>query len=542
MNKSFSTDNLAEQIAKQVDEETTPSARSYILLAKLFEELKQPKNVKYVLQEGLQLYPANIQLHRSLWKFYTKHHAKNEKILHIPRTVKRYVKKRPLQYFEHLQNVLSKNNQFKTSLTVSKQQLQKSPQDIELLTQVIQQLLNLGHFEEVLPYFEQLKVLISEPTELAKINMKIGMVHMLCGDFEEADKQFAYCREEYADILPEISADHYVKLVIFNNGESSIEFYKSIHPTKRVVATFDAIDKTDKGLPFAYNLLKKMSVDLISLRRRTMSNYHQDLTREDYYQAIEKLVLYYDKRFAYGTSLGGYNALFMGSMIPDIHILAFAPRNPVHPTYGTKERKYNKFTHPLSHPVNTKVQPIVAYDSKERIDNPYITKEIQKSYPNGIYKHYDFAGHRVPTYLRETGVLKEIVRLFLNEKPIPEHDRQLRRKSAEYHRVLGIHCRRHNKLNWALNLANRSIELAPKYDRSLALRIEILIKMKRYDESIHYTKEALEIHPKSARFHLLLADAYAGKGEKATAIEFLTVAKKAVKSPKIKDKLATLKK
>ncbi len=426
------TDNLAEQIAKEViiHKETTPSARSYILLAKLFEELKQPKNAKYVLQEGLQLYPTNIQLHRALWNYYTKHHARNEKIKHLPRTVKRYFKKRPLQYFEQLQNVLPKKNQFKTSLTISKMQLQRNPQDIELLTQTIQQLLNLGHFEEAIPYFDKLKNLKKEPKDLAEINMKIGMVHMLCGHFDEADKQFTYCREEYADILPEISVDHYVKLVIFNNGESSIEFYKSINPTKRVVATFDAIDKTDKGEPFAYNLLKKMSVDLISLRRRTLNNYHQDMTREDYYHAVEKLVLYYDKRFAYGTSLGGYNALFMGSMIPDIHILAFAPRNPVHPIYGTKERKYNKFTHPLSHPINTEVQPIVVYDPKERVDNPYITKEIQKSYPNGIYKHYDFAGHRVPTYLREIGALKEIVKLFLAEQPIPDYDRKLHRKSC----------------------------------------------------------------------------------------------------------------
>ncbi len=113
---------------------------------------------------------------------------------------------------------------------------------------------------------------------------------------------------------------------------------------------------------------------------------------------------------------------------------------------------------------------------------------------------------------------------------------------AEYHRVLGIHCRRHNKLSWALDLANRSVELAPKYDRSLAFRIELLLKLKRYDESIQYANEALEIHPKLARFHLLLADAYVGKGDKEKAIEVLTQAKKTIKSAKIKDKLATLKK
>ena len=543
MKKLSHTKDLAEQLANQVvqQKENIPNKESYLLLAKYYEEAEETTNAMVILQEALQEYPMSMTLHHVLWTFYAKHHIQNGRSRHIPRTIKKLFDKKPNQFFELLQRVFLKNDQYEVSLALLKIELQTKPHQIDLLYKIIQQSLKFCHFEEAIPYFETLKKLEKDDKNLVKLHMKLGMVHMVAGHFEEAEKQFLYCREKYADLLPEIYKENYEKLVIFNNGESSIEFYKSIYPTKKFVATFDAIDKTETGKPFAYKLLKKQDVDLISLRRRTLNNYHQDITREDYYQAIEKLVPYYDKRFAYGTSLGGYNALFLGSTIPDCKILSMAPRNPAHPIYGTKERKYNKFLHPLSHPVNTEIQPIICYDPKERIDQPYISKEIKRSYPNGIYKEFDYAGHRVPTYLREIGALKEIVTLFLNGKPIPDYDRRLHRKSAEYHRVLGLHCRRHNKLRWALDLANRSIELAPKYDRSLALRIEVLQKLGRYDEAIHYTDEAIEIHPDLARFYLLLADSYVGKGDPTKAKKVLESANKKLKSKKIREKIAQLK-
>ena len=544
MDKLSSTEHSIERIVYQEIEHqrSIPSKKGYLQLSNLLEELNQPTDAMHILQEGLQAYPTSMQLHQATWSFYSKHLIQNGKIKHIPRTIKRCLQKKPVSFFNILESVLLKNHHNVTYLELIKAQLQENPYQINLLSKAIQQLFNLGLFEEAIPYFETLKALTKDSKSLAKVNMKMGMVYMLSGNFEEAEKQFLYCRETFADILEAIYPDRYEKLVIFNNGESLIEYYKYIYPTQKVVATFDAIDKTNKAKPFAYKFLKKKQVDLISLRRRTLNNYHQDLSREDYYQAIKKLVPYYDKRFAYGTSLGGYHALYLGSMIPNIKILAMAPRNPAHPIYGTKERKTAKFTHPLSHPVNKDIQPIVIFDPKERIDNPYITKEIMHSYPNGIYKEFHFAGHRVPTYLRETGVLKEVVSLFLEEKTIPDYHQRLHRKSAEYHRVLGIHCRRHNKLGWALDLANKSIELAPKYDRSLALRIEILQKLKRYDDCIIYAKDALQLYPNLGRFYILLADAYEGTGDFINATEVLKSAnKKKIKSRKIKEKLAKLK-
>lgn len=537
------TVDLADQIAKQLiqQKEEKPRTKSYIQLASIYEKANNLTDAMYILQEGLQVYPTSLSLHRALWTFYANHNIDRGKSLHIPRTIKRVLNKKPIRFFEFLQRIFLKNHEYKTSLELLKMELQTNPEQKELLYKIIELSLEFGHFEETISYFEKLKSLEKDTKSLVKLNMKIGMVHMAAGRFEEAEKQFAYCNENYAELLPEIYKDNYEKIVIFNNGESSIEFYKYIHPTKRMVATFDAIDKTVTGKPFAYKLLKKQGVDLISLRRRTANNYHQDITREDYYHAIEKLVSYYDKRFAYGTSLGGYNALFLGSTIPDCKILSMAPRNPAHPIYGTKERKYNKFLHPLSHPVNKDIQPTICYDPKEKVDNPYITKEIMHSYPNAIYKKFYYAGHRVPTYLREAGVLKEIVTLFLSEKPIPDYDRKLHTKSAEYHRVLGIHCRRHKKMKWALALANRSVELAPKYDRSLALRIEILIKIGKLEEAEKYTHEAIEIHPDLSRFYLLLADIYIANGESAKAEKMLEATNKKIRSKKIREKIADLK-
>lgn len=536
-------DSLVEQIGNRIiqQHEEKPSDISYLELSYLFEQIDKKNKAIYVLQEGIQEHPTSISLHRALWSLYTKQNNQKEKIKHVPRVLKNCIQKKPIKFFERLQEVLLQNHQFELSLAITQMQLQKQPTDVVLLNKAIQRALSVTHYKEAIIYLETLKKETTDINQLVRINMKIGMVHMLNGEFAEGEKQFTYCMEKYGDLLPEIYKDGYEKLVIFNNGESSIEYYKSIHSTKRVVATFDSIDKTNKSKPFAFGILKKNSVDLISLRRRTVDNYHQDLSREEYYRTIEKLIPFYEKRFAYGTSLGGYCALYFGATIPECKILALAPRNSAHPNYGSKIRGNSKFTHSLSHPINTEIKPIICYDPKERIDQRYITKEIKKSYPNADFKHFYYAGHRVPLYLQQIGVLKDLVSRFLAEEPIPEYSSKLHNKSAEYHRILAIACKRHLKYKWALDLVNKSVELAPTYDRSLALRIEVLLNLKQYDECIEYAKEAIKLHPSLAKFYILLSDAYVAKGDIDLAIEVLESAKQSIKSKKIKNKLASLK-
>ncbi|RPJ95385.1 tetratricopeptide repeat protein [Rummeliibacillus sp. TYF005] len=523
-------------------QEATPSDTSYLELSYIFEQIDKLDKAKYVLQEGIQEHPNSIALHRALWSLYTKQKQQQEKIKYIPRVLKSWIQKRPIKFFDRLQGLLLQTRQYELSLSITQLQLRKFPQQIDLLYDATQKSLNLGYYKEAISYLETIKELVNDTDEIIRLNMKIGMVYILSGDFEEGEKQFTYCREEYNDLLPEIYKDGYEKLVIFNNGESSIEYYKNICSTKRVVATFDSIDKTNKAKPFAFSILKKKSVDLISLRRRTVDNYHQDLSREEYYQTIEKLVLFYEKRFAYGTSLGGYCSLYFGSTIPECKILSLAPRNSAHPNYGSKIRGNSEFTHSLSHPVNTEVEPIICYDPKERIDQHYITEEIQKSYPNATFKYFYYAGHRVPLYLQQVGVLKDIVSRFLAEEPIPNYSPKLHSKSAEYHRILALACKRDLKLRWSLDLVNKSVELAPTYDRSLALRIEVLLSLKQFDTCIEYAKEAIKIHPNLARFYILLADAYISKDELYMAIDILESARKKTKSKKIVKKLKSLKK
>lgn len=522
-------------------QEITPSSISYLELSYLFELINKPDQAKYVLREGIQEHPNSIALHRSLWSLYTKQNKYQEKIKYIPQVLKSWIKKRPIKFFDRLQELLLQSRQFELSLSITKLQLQKNPQQVALLYDAIQKSLNLGYYKEAISYLGSIKKLTNDTDELIRLNMKVGMVYMLNGDFDEGEKQFTYCREKYHDLLPEIYKDGYEKLVIFNNGESSIEYYKNIRPTKRVVATFDSIDKTNTAKPFAFSILKKKSVDLISLRRRTVDNYHQDISREEYYHAIEKLVPFYEKRFAYGTSLGGYCALYFGSTIPECKILSLAPRNSAHPNYGSKIRGDSEFTHSFSHPINTDVEPIICYDPKEKIDQHYIKEEIQKSYPNATFKYFYYAGHRVPLYLQQVGVLKDLVSRFLGEEPIPDYSPKLHSKSAEYHRILAMACRRHLKLRWSLDLVNKSVELAPTYDRSLALRIEVSLGLKQYDTSIEYAKEAIKLHPNLAKFYILLADAYILKDELHTAIDVLESARKTTKSKKITKKLNFLK-
>lgn len=195
---------------------------------------------------------------------------------------------------------------------------------------------------------------------------------------------------------------------------------------------------------FRFQLIKEKRVDLISLRRRTTKNYHQDISREEYYETVAKLADGYEKKFAYGTSLGGYSALYFGSTI-DCNILALSPRNSAHPNHGTKMRVETVFQHELQHPYNPRITPTIIYDPKDSIDSKYMKKVIKKAYPNAKYIYYPYAGHRISIYLSQIGILKDIVKRFMAEQPIPNYERTLRSKSTEYHRILAIHCAKTNK-------------------------------------------------------------------------------------------------
>jgi tetratricopeptide (TPR) repeat protein len=281
------------------------------------------------------------------------------------------------------------------------------------------------------------------------------------------------------DFWKKCMPDGYGKLCVFNNGVSKIEFYSRLfdpetmrltHGERQLVLTFDVMEQTWHKEPYGYRPMSQRGSDLLSLRKRTTDDFHQDLSLHDYLQIAEELSKRYPDVVAMGQSLGGYCALYYGSRVEGCRILSTAPRNPLNPKYsGRKYSSYKDFRHPYDMPVISKSSPVIVYDSKNEEDFRYVNESLAKSFPHATLVCYPYCGHSITRYLRDVGILKSSVMDFCDGRPFPVFDAELRRKSSEYLRNLSKLNYTRGRVRTAHLLASRALELGMDVERSKEL-------------------------------------------------------------------------
>jgi len=338
------------------------------------------------------------------------------------------------------------------------------------------------------------------------IMIKLSMLYQMVGDGQKAKKHLQLALEKHPKKAKKDSKG-YRKLVIFDNGESRIEFYKKLRKTNKVIVTFDSINMVWGNPPFAYRLLSRENLDIIAIRKRKRQTYQQDLSQEDFKRAVSFLVKDYKDKIAYGYSLGAYTALYFASII-NCRILAISPRLSIHPIYGRENiiPKYD-FKHNISFKYNPKISPIIVYDPKNIIDNTYVQEEVLQSFPNAKLVKVPYGGHGMAPHLSRMGLLKEFVLTVIDGK-VPKYKREYKSKSSIYFRLLGSACLRHNKLKWAMDLANRSIKMRPTDKLGIKLKADVLIRLKKYDEAIKFLDESIELCPNILDIRVHLIDLY----------------------------------
>src|SRR5690625_2259146 len=101
--------------------------------------------------------------------------------------------------------------------------------------------------------------------------MKLGMLHQIIGNHQEASGLF-----KRIEAIQDKNTQKHQKIILFDNGESRIEFYKKNHVAEKVIITFDSINMEWDGQPFGFSLLKKQNIDIIAVRKRKKQTYQQD--------------------------------------------------------------------------------------------------------------------------------------------------------------------------------------------------------------------------------------------------------------------------
>lgn len=292
------------------------------------------------------------------------------------------------------------------------------------------------------------------------------------------------------------SKRNYRRITIFNNGETKIDYYKKLNHNNSVIITFDSANMIWKNPPFAFKLLIRQNVDIIAVRKRRAKAKHQDLSREEFYNVVNKLVTTYKETLAYGYSLGGYTSLYYGSML-ECNILSLAPRLSMHPVFG-KEGKMDpiNFKHIQHIPCNKNINPVIVFDPKQRLDNTYVQEGLINSFPNAHLIKIPYGGHGIAPHLLRTGQLKKFILTLINENEIPVYDSTKKRESNIYLRVLAQACYNRNKINWARQLVESSLKLKADDLYAIRLKIKILKKQENYKEALDYTSGVIKLMPK----------------------------------------------
>lgn len=336
--------------------------------------------------------------------------------------------------------------------------------------------------------------------------IKLSMLYQITGKASKASEIFDQVMSDYkSECINDIEG--YRRITLFDNGETRIDFYKKLEKVEKVILSFDSLYMNWNELPFGFKLLRKQQLDIIAIRKRKKGYSQQDLTQEEFKNAVSTLVKDYDDKIAYGHSLGGYTSLYYASNI-NCRILSLAPRLSIHPKYGKVNKKAKEeFKHNLTHNYNDQIKPIIVFDPKDKLDSRYVQDELLKFFPNAILIKLPYGGHGIARHLLRMGTLKEYI-LKVIDGEIPEYDRSLKANSGNYCRLLGRKCLNQNKLKWADSLSERAADLLPKDGLCLNLRIDVLKKLDRYEEAIKFTKAAIKTNPKNLKIKFSLVDLY----------------------------------
>lgn len=458
-----------------------PSARYFYIKYIDLKKQGNEKEAKRLLLRGANFYPEHYALNLASASYYIGIDKWNKSIKHYERVIKNHSPIKEHIYVNYCK-ALKKDKRKKQYFLKLQKGIKQYPLAYSLYEALFDAYIKEYDWNEAINTYNIMKK--KKVKIQTQIKVKRAMLFQIKGDYKSAEQM-------YESLFTEQSSGKYSKIEIFNNGESSIEFYKRHTKMSTVCLTFDSINITWNQEPFAFRMLKKENLDIISLRRRRADSYHQDLTIEDYVGNTKKLANYYERKIAYGFSLGAYTSLYYAANI-DAQVLSISPRNSTHPIFGVHQESKERFNHEIGNRKNSNIQPIIVYDPKNRIDSSYIETELKVKYPQGVFMEFPYAGHRIAPYFKQVGILKEVIQAVINKSYLPTRKEVDNNKSYQYLRVLGEACFSRCKLNWAYNLANKALEINSKDLPSHILKIRVLIEQKRYDDVLRAINIVIE--------------------------------------------------
>lgn len=329
-----------------------------------------------------------------------------------------------------------------------------------------------------------------------------------------------------------------------------------------------------EGYGFGEEVLIKFGVDLLIFRTGG-NHWFQDLSFEDCEKLCENLDLdKYNLRCGYGSSMGGYAAIFFAGALRLDRVLAISPQYSIDPMSVEWEKRfkldapYQHWVHPpLSTVISKRAEFLVLYDPYDQ--DSHHAALIARSSNRVRIMPVAYGGHPVGGSLAEMGLLKPILAKVINpdSKNIAISRYEMRRRrvnsssilwnigsaafmrkrpqvgeslwrhslslrlNAVRLRKLSVHLRDTNRSEEALEVALQAIEVDPR-DRHARLNLStILFSLARYQQGAELMRESICIEPMIEPFYRHLSTHLEQLGDSEKAIEVISLGlKKGVKS------------
>lgn len=212
----------------------------------------------------------------------------------------------------------------------------------------------------------------------------------------------------------------YTKITLASTENYKMTYHTKGHSMcKKCIITFGEIDSTLEEAGFGSKLIMDLGFDHIYVAQKLHTQY-QFLTADNFYKTVKDIIA--DKEvYTYGSSLGGYCAIYYGGVI-NANILAMSPRIPAHPVInqmmGNIFKNKGFYHKELTNEKKTTNRVAIFYDKNNYIDSYYIDVFVKPVYPNADYFHVEYAGHYAARALLLSGELKKIAIDFFHNKEL----------------------------------------------------------------------------------------------------------------------------
>ncbi|QRM54084.1 hypothetical protein [Sinorhizobium sp. BG8] len=216
-------------------------------------------------------------------------------------------------------------------------------------------------------------------------------------------------RQSVKRSLRQLSALERVNVKVLASAQDHrITLYSQRAGSGVVVVTFGTISSSLNTEPFGFPFLIEQGYDHIHVAQSKYTLY-QSLSLEEF-QKIVAVHCKGKKVVSYGSSLGGYAALYFGGCL-DAKIIAASPVNFVDKVILVKRWALVPMRHSLisENPTSSKA-PVIFYDPlDDERDRVYLAKRVLPAYPNAKVIPIPGGGHATFNELQKRGILKSTI-------------------------------------------------------------------------------------------------------------------------------------